>query len=94
MSFLFLRRKDLEALFARQEATQKATIEAAQTIARASERQAAVLGEYLKLFQSAQQPRRWAVDADAEDKDYLKTQGYPVDGTREEQERWLAEQLN
>lgn len=93
MSFLFLRRRDLDKFFERQEAVQKTTLEAVQTIARAAERQAGVLNEYLKLFQNAQQPKRWAADADAEDKDYLREQGFPVDASLEEQQRWLAEQL-
>src|SRR5690348_15184073 len=95
MSFLFLRRKDLEKFFERQEASQKATMEAVATIARASERQAGVLSEYLKLFQNAQQqPRRWAQDVDQEDKDYMRQQGYPVDASPEEQAKWLVEHAN
>lgn len=93
MSFLFLRRKDLEKFFERQEAVQKASIEAAQTIARAAERQAGVLGAYLELFKNAQQPKRWAENVDQEDQEYLRAQGYPVDASVEEQNRWLADQM-
>jgi hypothetical protein len=75
--------------------TQKAFLEATTRISEAAKQQGEVLARYLDLFKNPDPPRRWTSQhADqAELRKMLEADGYPVDGTEEEQAKWLAEQL-
>lgn len=96
----FKRREDqliklLTKMTEQQAENQRAFLDTTNRFAEAAKQQGEVLSKYLDLFKTPAEPRRWTGQqtADQEMKEALKREGYPVDGTEEEQAKWLAENL-
>jgi hypothetical protein len=71
-------------------------MQAITQVVSASEKQAEVLGKYLDLFKSPDDPRRWQMgeNADAENLEEMVKMGFPAKGTDAEQADWVLQHLD
>lgn len=87
----------LKLTLANQEATQEKVFEAIGKIAEASQKQADVLGQYLKLFQPASegdQPERWEYQPNKLTLEEMVLHGLPKDANEKQQAEWILDHLN
>lgn len=83
----------LETLIESQGRTQQAMLTAIAAIEHTAERQAEVLSQYLKLFQTPGEPERWTFDMEQENKAELAKLGFPSGATEAEQAEWVLTHL-
>jgi hypothetical protein len=88
----FLARLDI--ILESQERTQLAFIQAVKAMADASSKQAEVLTQYLKLFQTPGEPQVWRANPEKENEVELLAAGFPKDGTEAEQAEWALQHLD
>ena len=84
-----------EILMEKQDKTQAMVFRAVQSIGDASTKQAEVLSQYLKLFQTPGEPQHWTFDQDQEvaNLEELEKSGFPKEGTEKEQAEWVLANL-
>ena len=84
----------MEIVIANQEKTFQGVLNAVAQIGQASEKQAEVLSQYLKLFQTPGDPTRWEHDPEAENNEDLTKMGFPSGGTDSEQASWVLDNIS
>lgn len=84
----------LEILIENQQKTTQAVMNAVAQIGEASSKQAEVLSQYLKLFQTPGEPQRWTEDMEQDNKDELLASGFPAEASEEEQAKWVLNNLD
>lgn len=83
----------MEIIIENQEKTFQGVMNAVNSIGQASEKQAEVLSQYLKLFSTPGEPTRWEHDAVAENTREMEELGFPSGGTEAEQAQWVLDNL-
>jgi ribosomal protein S12 methylthiotransferase accessory factor YcaO len=84
----------INTMIASHDKTNLAVMTAVTEMAQASAKQADVLNQYLKLFQSPEDPVRWERDPEQENQDQLIKMGFPKDGTDSEQAAWVLDNIS
>jgi hypothetical protein len=84
----------LNILIDQNQQSQREMMKAVQAITDAAGKQAEVLGKYLDLFKTTDEPRRWTEDPEQESKQQLLDAGFPNGGTEAEQAQWVLDNLD
>ena len=79
----------MKIIIENQERTQAQFMLAVNSMAQASTKQAEILGEYLKMFQTPGEPIKWEYDLEESNIKEMTDKGYPREGTEQEQIQWL-----
>lgn len=77
---------------AAQEKMMNGMFDSMKSVADASTQQSQVLSQYLKLFQTSDQPTSWQYDQEELNKKAWEKAGFPVDKTEKEQAEWVLEE--
>ncbi len=83
----------LNIVIDQQGATQKSVLNATNEVAHVCESQGKILGSYLQLFQTPDEPKRYTRNIQKENRQFLEGKGFPLDGTDTEQAQWVLENL-
>lgn len=83
----------LQILVDNQERGQQAMLSAVSGITLVAEKQAEVLGQYLKLFNTPGEPRQWERNIEEENTQELVSKGFPIKGSEVEQAEWVLDHL-
>lgn len=83
----------LKIVIENQEKTQSQFMVGVNAMAEASAKQAEVLSQYLKLFQSPGEPDRWVYEMEEENKQELAKQGFPAEGSEAEMAEWVLRHM-
>lgn len=85
----------LKVLVQNQEKTQQAMMGAVDTVVSASVKQAEVLSNYIKLFQSPGAPESWKEDTpEEESQKSMKEMGFNSEWTEAQQAQWVIDHIN
>jgi len=80
-------------LIENQQKTSQSVINAVDSISVASSKQAEVLGKYLDLFKSPDDPRHWTEQPEQENLDELIKLGFPKEASEADQAKWILDHL-
>ena len=83
----------LNIVIEQQGKTQHSVMNATNEVAKVCESQGKVLGSYLQMFQTPDEPQRYTRDIKKENRRYLADKGFPVDGSDTEQAQWVLENM-
>ena len=83
----------LNIVIEQQGKTQNSVMNATNEVAKVCESQGKVLGSYLQMFQTPEEPKRYTRDIKKENRQFLEGKGFPLEGTETEQAQWVLENM-
>ena len=83
----------LNIVIEQQGKTQHSVKNATNEVAKVCESQGKVLGSYLQMFQTPEEPKRYTRDIKKENRQFLEGKGFPLEGTETEQAQWVLENM-
>lgn len=85
---------ELAKMGEQQERLTQTVMHTVQQLGAASEKQAEVLGMYLKLFQTPGDPQRWEHDEQGENSRVLAAKGFPAGDDEAAQAQWVLDHMH
>ena len=83
----------LNIVIEQQGKTQNSVMNATNEVAKVCESQGKVLGSYLQMFQTPDEPQRYTRDIKKENRQFLEGKGFPLEGTETEQAKRVLENM-